>query len=422
MRSTAMLAALTLLGAGATLAALGPMPEAAASASGVARVELRAFTNARIFDGTGAAPVSGGVIVVRNGAIEAVGPAASVPIPPGADVVDLGGRFVMPGLVNAHGHVAGDRARAVEQLDQYAYYGVTTVVSLGDDAANLRDERASPDLRRARLFVAGPNIGATSVADARQQVDRLAGMQVDWVKTRLAGQNRMSAEVYGALTEAARQRNLPVAIHVEDLEGAKQAVRGGGSLVGHSVRDRPVDAELIAMMRERDVCLVPTLTRELSTFVYAERPDFFDDPFFLERAAPPNLEGFLTPQLRAQSTSASAQYWREALPLAKENMRRLHEAGVGIAMGTDTGPTGRFQGYFEHLEMKMMVDGGMSPRDVLIASTSGAARCVGMDSEVGSLREGAWADLLVLDADPLQDIRNMRRIHSVWIAGNPVRD
>jgi imidazolonepropionase-like amidohydrolase len=230
----------------------------------------------------------------------------------------------------------------------------------------------------------------------------------------------MGPEVYGEVIATATSRGLPVAIHIWELEDAKGVVRAGGSLVAHSVRDRPVDRELIDLMLARDVCLVPTLTRELSTFVYAERPAFFDDPFFLDGAAPQNLDAFVTPQRQAQAAGAAGQFWREALPLAQRNMTALHEAGVGIAMGTDTGPTGRFQGYFEHLEMEMMVEGGMSPRDVLVAATGGAAECLGM-GDLGTIRPGSWGDLVALDADPTADIRNTRRIHGVWVSGNRVR-
>jgi imidazolonepropionase-like amidohydrolase len=251
-------------------------------------------------------------------------------------------------------------------------------------------------------------------------VAELHGRGVDWIKTHMSG-GRMTPEVLGAIVEEARERGLPVAVHIEALEPAKRALRAGAALIGHSVRDVPVDQELIDLMRARDVCLVPTFTRELSTFVYAERPDFFDDPFFLERAAPADLEGFLTPRLQEQSRGAGAQRWQEALPLAQRNMVRLHQAGVGIAMGTDSGaPTGRFQGYFEHLELEMMAEAGMSPLDIMVAATGRAAECIGMEEDVGTIRPGRWADLVALDANPLEDVRNAREIHGVWIAGNAV--
>ncbi len=379
------------------------------------------LVDVRIFDGTGAPLIEDGVVVISDGRISVVGTMDSVPIPQGAKVFELDGRWLVPGFVNAHGHVSqtGDRTSIPEQLEIYAHYGITTVLSLGDEGVHMREERWSPDLRRSRLFVAGPSINPASAEAARSEVERLLQMEVDWVKMHVVTGGRGAR--YADVLALAQEAGLPTAIHIEELDVAKDVLRAGATLLGHSVRDEPVDQELMDLMRERDVCLVPTFTRELSTFVYAERPDFFDDPFFLERAAPDDLEQFLTPQRRAMATSPQSRYWQEALPLAMENQRVLHEAGIGIAMGTDSGPTGRFQGYFEHLEMEMMVDGGLSPTDVLVASTGEAARCIGLEGVVGTVSEGAWADFVVLDADPLADIRNTRTIHSVWIAGNRVR-
>jgi imidazolonepropionase-like amidohydrolase len=372
---------------------------------------------AGVFDTVGGNPV-----LVRDGRIIEVGTAGTVAIPDGAEVIELEGRWLVPGFVNAHGHVneAGDRSSIPEQLEIYAHYGVTPVLSLGDEGVHMREERWSPDLRRSRLFVSGPSLDPSSAVEAQSEVDRVAQMEVDWVKMHVTAAGR-GLEQYPQVLRAAQEAGLPTAIHIEELEVAKDVLRAGATLLGHSVRDEPVDEELIDLMLERDVCLVPTFTRELSTFVYAERPDFFDDPFFLERSAPEGLEDFITPQRQAMANSPQSQYWRDALPLAKENMRVLHEAGVGIAMGTDSGPTGRFQGYFEHLEMEMMVDAGLSPRDVLVSSTGRAARCIGLDGTVGTITRDAWADFVVLDADPLEDIRNTREIHGIWIAGNRLR-
>ncbi len=391
------------------------------AATGQAADTTSALVDVRIFDGTGAPLIDNGVVVVSDGRISAVGSMESVAIPEGAEVIELDGRWLVPGFVNAHGHVnrSGDRTSIPEQLDIYAHYGITTVLSLGDEGVHMRDERWSPELRRSRLFVSGPSINPTSAAAARNEVERLVEMEVDWVKMHVVSAGRGAR--YADVLPLALEAGLPAAIHIEELDVAKDVLRAGATLLGHSVRDEPVDQELIALMRERDACLVPTFTRELSTFVYAERPDFFDDPFFLERSAPDNLEQFITPQRRAMAANPQSRYWQEALPLAMDNLRVLHEAGVGIAMGTDSGPTGRFQGYFEHLEMEMMEDSGLSPTAVLVASTGAAARCIGLEGLVGTVTEDAWADFVVLDADPLADIRNTRAIHSVWIAGNRVR-
>src|SRR5690606_34692581 len=118
--------------------------------------------------------------------------------------------------------------------------------------------------------------------------------------------------------------------------------------------------------------------------------------------------------------SAAARYWEEHLPIAMQNLKTLSDAGVRIAMGTDTGPPGRFQGYFEHLEMEMMADAGLTPMQVLVASTGGAAGCVGLDPDLGKIEAGKYADFVVLEQNPLDDIRNTRTIESVWINGNRV--
>jgi len=382
---------------------------------------VQAFTQARILDGTGGPLMEDGVVIVRGGVISEVGAAGQVSVPDDAEVTELGGRYLLPGFINVHGHVGpdGDRSDVLEQLDIYAHYGITTVLSLGDEAEAPREERWSPELARARLFVSGPSLTPASPDDAAAEVARVADMGADWVKMHVnAARGR---DTYPQVIAAARERIMPVAIHIEELADAKGVLEAGANLLAHSVRDAPVDDELIQGMLEREVCLVPTLTRELSTFVYAERPDFFDDPFFLERSAPENLDRFLTPERQAQAESESARYWRDALPLAKENMVRLHQAGVGIAMGTDSGPSGRFQGYFEHLEMEMMVDAGMSPEDVLVSATGEAARCMGLEGVLGTIRPGVWADFVALEADPRENILNTRQIHGVWTAGNRVR-
>jgi imidazolonepropionase-like amidohydrolase len=243
---------------------------------------------------------------------------------------------------------------------------------------------------------------------------------VDWAKIRvddfLGRAEKMPPATYAEVIEHARAHDLPLTAHLVELEDAKGLVRAGADVLGHSVRDAHVDDELIALMRERNVCLHPTLTRELSTFVYAERPAFFDDPFFLRDADPAVLRELERPERQAQYRDEAAAWYRAALPTAERNMIALHEAGVRIAFGTDSGPPGRFQGYFEHLELEMMQDAGMAPRDILLAATRDAAACMRLP-ELGTLTAGSWADFVVLTADPLADIRNTRSIESVWIGG-----
>jgi len=398
---------------------------------------MQVFVGGRLIDGTGNAPIERSVLIVQNGRIQAVGAEGSVEIPAGAARIDVTGRTIVPGFINAHGHVGNVRGLEVDQysrenvLDQlalYARYGVTTVVSLGDDRAEgvrIRDEQQDPALDRARVFVAGPVLTPETPEEAALQVQQIADLGADWAKIRvdsnLGASTAMSPAVYGAVIEESHRRGIPVAGHLIDLEDAKGLVRAGVDFLAHSVRDQPVDDELIALLRERRICLSPTLTREISTFVYGSRPDFFDDPFFLREADPAVMAQLEEPERQRRTReNAGGRYWAAQLPLAKENLKTLVDAGVRVAMGTDSGPPGRFQGYFEHLEMEMMADAGLTPMQIIVSATGDAARCTGLDNEIGTLEPGKYADFLVLGSNPLEDIRNTRTIESVWISGNLV--
>jgi imidazolonepropionase-like amidohydrolase len=194
-------------------------------------------------------------------------------------------------------------------------------------------------------------------------------------------------------------------------------VDGGADFLAHSVRDREVDPAFVAALKARGICLCPTLMREVSTFVYADEPDFFSDPFFLKAADPAVVAELRSPERRerTRSSPATARY-REALKMASRNLKTLSEAGIPIAFGTDTGPPARFQGYFEHRELQLMVDAGLTPAQALFAASGGAARCMGL-VDVGRIEPKAWADFLVLGKDPVADIRNTTTLESVWIAG-----
>ena len=400
---------------------------------------VKAFVGARLFDGTGRAAMADSVLVVKDGRVLSVGSARDVRVPPGAERIDLSGRFVIPGLVNAHGHVGEtrglrsgpelyDRENVLAQLRLYARYGITTVTSLGgdrDEGFRLRDEQDTPALDRARLYVAGPVIDGKTPDEARAQVAALAARKPDWVKIRvddsLGTTPKMPPAVYRAVIDEAHKHGLRVAAHIFYMEDARDLVASGADMIAHSVRDRPASPAFVDALKARHVCVCPTLMREVSAFVYGSEPDFFSDPFFLKDADPAVLAELRRPERQrgVAASPASARY-REALDVASRNLKTLFDAGVPIAMGTDTGPPARFQGYFEHLELERMVAAGLTPAQVLVTATGGAARCLGLAGKVGTLEPGAWADLLVLREDPLADIRHTRTLESVWIAGHPM--
>ena len=408
--------------------------------SAVGESELRAqappviaLVGATLVDGTGAPPISDGTVVVRNGRIAEIGPSSQVAVPSDAVRLDLRGQTILPGLINVHGHANvtrglqsdeqfNTRENVERQLQLYGAYGVTTVLSLGGDSDPgyaLRDEAPRG---RARLLVAGREVDATTAQDAAAQVDALAARQTDWVKVRLddnlGATRKLPREAISAAIARAHANKLRVGAHLFYLDDAKFLVRSGVDMLAHSVRDLPVDDELIRLMRERSTCYSPTLMREVSTFVYESTPAFFADEFFDRHADRPTVEALKAPARQEQvRTSKAAQRYKVGLEQASRNLKTLKDAGIRVAMGTDTGPVGRFQGYFEHLELEMMVKAGLTPMQAIVAATGDAARCLGKAGEIGTLQKGAWADLLVFAASPVDDIRNTRTLRTVVTAG-----
>jgi len=395
-----------------------------------------AFVGATVIDGTEAQPLENAVLVISDGRVSSVGPADETGIPDGATIVDVSGKTIIPGLINAHGHVGNtvglgtgeySRDNLLRQLGLYARYGVTTVFSLGGDQEAgfaLRDEQHHAALDRARLYVAGSVITGNSEEQIRERVNGVADLGTDFIKVRvddnLGRTSKMSRPLFEALVDQAHTRRLPVAVHLFYLDDAKHVLEAGADLIAHSVRDVPVDDEFVEQLRSTGVCYIPTLTREVSTFAYEEVPEFFADPFFQKEVDEQIIVQLSEPErMSRMANSASAQAYKAGLEVAMDNVGALNAAGIPVAMGTDTGPPARFQGYFEHMELAMMVESGMTPMQAIRSATGVAAECMGQ-SDIGTLEPGNWGDFVVLGANPLLDIENTKTVESVWIAGNVV--
>ena len=431
-----------------------------------------------VWDGTGAAPSGRSLIQVSEGRILSV-----EPLPEDGEIADLAadmaveaaatvrweGRvmaaeYVIPGLINTHGHVGGTWVPgtgveygeyAFGELERYARFGVTTVASLGGergalfalrdaswaeaaglsadadpnaaqgaDAEAVADAEAGADADpppRARLLVSGPVVTGSNPEEAAARVDAVVAMGPDWIKIRvddnLGTTRKMSPETYAAVIERAGEHGLRVASHLFYQEDAKGLLRAGTGMVAHSIRDEAVDDETIGLLRETGVCYVPTLTREVSTYAYGERPEFFDDPFLMSDVDAAQVVTLSDPdrQARVRASGAAEAYGR-ALEVAQANLGRLAEAGVAIAFGTDSGPLGRFQGYFEHMEMELMAEAGLTAEQILRSATGVAAECLGRD-DIGTLEPGRRADFVGLRANPLEDVANLREIEGVWVGG-----
>lgn len=409
-----------------------------ASTAVPAAAQATAFVGGRLIDGTGRV-IENGTLVIDGARIVAVGPAASTPVPAGATRVDATGKTLLPGLINAHGHVPATsglrtdpasytRDNLTRQLRTYAQYGVTTVFSLGDDQAlgfEIRNEQASGPLDRARIFVGGAVITGTTADEARAMASKVAEMKPDLLKIRvddnLGTSRKMPEPAWRAVIDEAHKRNLKVAVHIYSLADAKATLAGGADFIAHSVRDEPVDAAFVAALRSRDVCYSPTLTREISTFIYDASPAWVDDPFFVKGVTADIIAQLKDPKRHEQFRNSpgwkTGQQYKAGLEVAKRNLKALVDQGVRIAFGTDSGPPARFQGFFEHLELEMMVEAGLTPMQALVSATGDAARCHQRAGQLGTLAAGAAADVLVLGANPLDNIRNTRSIEQVWING-----
>jgi imidazolonepropionase-like amidohydrolase len=417
------------------------------SSSAQAPATTVVLTGARLIDGAGRAPLEQATLVIANGRVEAAGAPSAVRIPAGATPINLAGKTILPGLINAHGHLgAGDKKLALrdqilQQLRLYAQYGVTTVQSLGDDGAEsvkVHDDQDRGLLDHARLFTAGTPVVADSVDDARQKVDKVAALRINIIKTRMnhltfADGSRtgsplsfrnpdMAPDVYRAVIEQAHKQGLRVAAHLFYLEQAKGLVDAGLDIVAHSVRDQDVDRAFISSLKSRNVAYIPTLTRDVAVFEFETAPAYFSDPFFLRGLAVyrNDREEVSSPAFQEKvRQSGEAQMTKKALEQGLRNVKLLSDGGVTIAMGTDSGASiARWQGYNEHRELELMVKAGLSPMQALVAATGGAARALKLDQQLGTLQPGRWADFIVLNANPLTDIRNTRQIDSVWIAGH----
>ena len=411
----------------------------------------------RLIDGTGAPPREHVSLLLRNGRIEKVG--ETMIVPKGVPVRELSGKTVMPGLISAHSHlglIVDDaessatgytRENVTAQLMQFERYGVTTIMSLGlnrDLVYELREEQRKGRLGGATIFTAGRGIGVpggapplpaatdqiyrpATVDEARKDVDELAAHRADivkiWVDKLHGSAPEMTPEIYKAVIDEAHQKHVRVAAHEYSLEDAKQLVADGVDVLAHSVRDQVVDDAFIQAMKQHKVWYVPTFTVDESFFVYSEQPVFMETGFFQQAAGPKLLAKFNAPGYaeKINQDVQTAQH-RKDFAIGQQNLKRLFDAGVNVGFGTDSGALpGRIPGFAEHRELELMVQAGLTPMQAITAATGENAKLL-HSLDRGTIAVGKRADLLVLDADPLVDIRNTQKIFAVYHDGRSVAD
>lgn len=374
-----------------------------------------AYEGARLIIGNGNV-VESGTLVVEHDRLVSVGGQSSVVVPDGAARVDLSGHTVMPAIIDTHVHLRETREERIEDLQRKAYYGVGLVLSLGrgvgEMAFALQDE-ILPNAARYRTVgrgITAPEPGRTEVPswvtteeEARAAVQALVPQNVDmvkiWVDDRGGQFDKLSPELYGAVIDEAHTHGLKVTAHVYTLDDAKGLLRAGLDAFAHGIRDMDIDDEVVQLFRERpEVVLVPNLPgRGVAA-----------DLSWLSGTIPADQLA----EMQARSVDRPAA--QEAFGIQARNLARLSTEGVTIGFGTDGGA-----GWSPHAEMEDMVLAGMTPADVLVAATGNSAAMLALD-DLGTLEAGKSADFVVLEANPLDDITNTRRITDVYLRGEAV--
>ena len=429
----------------AVVAALVALPLAA---------EVKVLKNFTLIDGTGKAPVTAAAMIIDNGRISWVGTTAQLKAPAGAEVVDLTGKFVMPGIINLHGHLGAvvdltqnadnlTEANLEKNLKAYASYGVTSVLSMGTDKDLVLVARDKQRLGRpgeTRIFsagkgfifkggyggLAGVNEGISSPAEVPAITAKLVSQKVDtlkfWFDDHNGEMKKMPFDIAKAIVESGKKNKIIVSAHIFYLDDAKEIARYGVTGFAHSVRDKAIDQELIDTMKKNGVWqLAATLSREASMFAYAKDPPFLSDPFFTRGVSQNVLTTLKSPEYqKSQAADPHFAHYPDYLEMAKKNVKKMVDSGIKYGFGTDSGPPGRFPGFFEHWEMELLVEAGLTPMQVIQAATKNSAEYL-KAKDLGTLEKSKWADLLVLDKSPLENIRNSRLIDSVYIAGNRVK-
>jgi len=398
------------------------------------------FEGARLIIGDGSSPIENSAFLIESNRISKVGRKGQVQAPAGATRIDFTGKTVMPGIVDAHSHPGYTNIRAnrteketytrenlVDHMRRMAYYGIAATMSLGVDRGDIPFQvRANPTPGAALLFTSGPGIalplmgpgaeyrkdaayGVTNEAEARKVVQELASKKVDivkfWVDDRNGAVMKLPPNIYRAIIDEAHKHNLCAIAHIFYLDDAKELMRAGVDGFAHGVRDKDIDDEFMAQLKQRRVFFTPNLP---------DRPITADDlPLIAE-----TLPAAQVQQLRSEIANRKAEDGADAIRLFKiqaRNLKRINDAHVAtIGLGTDSGVS---IGWTVHTELADMVEAGMTPGEVITAATKTSAEIV-KASSLGTIAAGKSADFVVLDANPLENIRNTRRIFKVYIRGN----
>jgi imidazolonepropionase-like amidohydrolase len=424
-----------------------------------ASAQSTVLKNVTLIDGTGAPPRQHATLILQTGKILKI-QNADAPTPPNAKALDLTGKTVIPALINTHGHIGllqGTKTASANytkenltrHLLQYQAYGIPAVQVMGtdhDDIYAWRDELRTGIL--PRIFTAGRGFGVptgapplamgmdqvyrpTTPEEVRKDVQELAAHHPDlvkiWVDDFYGQFPSMKPDIYAAIIAEAHQHHLRVAAHVFHLHDAEQLVDDGIDIFAHSIRDAEIPDALLTKMKRSHVAYIPTLALDDFATAYSDDPAWLSQPFF-RNALEPGVYDMITSQQYKQSLTDPAKpagkaaiAERAALPIALRNAKKAYDAGILVALGTDSGATPiRPFGFAEHRELQLLVQAGLTPLQAISVATRNGAELLHASEQFGTLTPGLEANFLVLDKDPSEDIRNTECISAVWQNGKQV--
>jgi imidazolonepropionase-like amidohydrolase len=414
--------------------AIVAMAAVLAVAQGGNAIAIRGVT---LIDGTGRAPVPGTTVVIEGNRITAVG--TTVQAPPGARVIEGTGKFLMPGMIDAHVHLRGGRGNrppaeqerdALRALHGYLYAGVTTIFDAGNQSdfiMGLRAKEQSGSIISPRIFATGGTVASPNghggpynieawPAD-RKLLDQHLASKPDLAKI---GQdehgwgtrpqiNQLPEDLLEKIIRYYHSKGVRVIIHTSNEHNSIEAIYAGADTMAHPIIQAPVSEEYLKMMAVKRVPTISTLTIGENYSRLADHPEFLDEPLYRDTIEADERQRLKTEESAKQKENRWAAWMKVMTPVAQDNMKRLNEAGKDIvATGTD-----QTSGAALHRELELLVGGGISAADVIVMATRNAARALGKLETIGTIDVGKLADVVVLRADPTRDIQNAKQIDTV---------
>jgi imidazolonepropionase-like amidohydrolase len=409
-----------------------------------------------LIDGNGGSPQEHVDLLIQADTIAAIGKGLDTA---GLKVINLSGNTIMPALISSHVHVGTlkgtktigsnyTRENILSQLKKYEDYGVGNILVMGTDrpmlfSSGLRDSSMKGLLPGARLYSAGYGFGVpnaappvdfgmdqvfrpATAAQVPEEMDSVARLNPTvikmWVDDFGGKFKKMDPAVYKSIIAEAHQHKIRAAAHAYYVADARRLVADGIDIIGHSIRDQVIDDQLITTMKSKKVVYIPTLSLDEFAYIYARKPDWIDNEFF-RASLEPGVYDMITSEKYQNDLKASPAYAKNeaAFKMALLNLKKLYDAGILVAMGTDSGATPiRAQGFSEHLELELMVQAGLTPLQAIGVGTKNSAIALQIDKMYGTLEKGKMADLIILSDNPVNDIKNTRKIEAVYKAGKEV--